>query len=94
MDCLKIMWCNLYFFFDESSEVWIINYYPNEKDYAGSTCSIAISQQTAEILKIWLRNRHSSAYLTEVFAYCYELPGDILMDSRIERAEYWNDTFK
>ncbi|MCD7811272.1 MAG: hypothetical protein LUG91_05400 [Ruminococcus sp.] len=41
-------------FFDESSEVWILNYYPNEKNYSGSTCSIAISQQTAEILKIWI----------------------------------------
>lgn len=41
-------------FFDESDEVWILNYYPNEKNYIGSTCSIAISKQTAEVLKIWV----------------------------------------
>ncbi|MCD7891100.1 MAG: hypothetical protein LUG26_04840 [Ruminococcus sp.] len=40
-------------FFDKSSEVWILNYYPNEKNYVGSTCSIAILRQT-EVLKIWI----------------------------------------
>jgi len=33
-------------------------------------------------------------YLAQVFSYCYERPGDILMDSRIERAEYWYEKFK
>ena len=33
-------------------------------------------------------------YLTQVFSYCYERPGEIHMDSRIERAEYWYDIFK
>lgn len=40
-------------FYDEEDNVWVVNYYPNNKNYIGEDCSIAISQKTAEILKVW-----------------------------------------
>lgn len=41
-------------FYDDEDNVWIVNYYPNEKGYIGADLSIAISKKTAEILKVWV----------------------------------------